>query len=128
MVVRVWGRPDQCRATKGDPDFGIGRSGSSGSRGRAVTMGSIDKYIFRTTPASLALIAGSLAGALRIARALERTLGGIDPMTDQGWMIPTILGFDSRMIPGFAISESPAFAIGESNARLPRLLGRPVTA
>jgi hypothetical protein len=49
-------------------------------------------------------------------------------MTDQGWMIPTILGFDSRMIPGFAISESPAFAIGESNARLPRLLGRPVTA
>jgi hypothetical protein len=117
MVVRVWGRPDQCRATKGDSRFGIGRSGSSGSRGRAVTMGSIDKYIFRTTAASLALIPGSLAGALRIARALERTLGGIDPMTGQGWMIPTPLGFGSRMI--------PAFAIGESNARL---LGRPVTA
>ena len=120
MVVREWGGPDQCRTTKGDPDFGIGRSGSSGSRGCAVTMGSIDKYIFRTTPASLALIAGSLAGALRIARALERTLGGIDPMTDQGWMILTLPDFDSRMI--------PALAIGESNARLPRLLGWPVTA
>jgi hypothetical protein len=80
-------------------------------------MGSIGKYIFRTTPASLALIAGGLAGVLRIARALERTLGGIDPMTGQGWMIPMILGLDSRMF--------PAFAIGESNARL---LGRPVTA
>jgi hypothetical protein len=82
-------------------------------------MGSIDKYIFRTTPASVALIPGSLAGALRIARALERTLSGIDPMTGRSWMIPipTILGFDSRMI--------PAFAIGESNARL---LGRPITA
>jgi lipopolysaccharide export system permease protein len=83
-------------------------------------MGSIDKYIFRTTPASLALNPGSLAGSLRIARGLERTLGGIDPMTGQNWMIPTLPGFDSRMV--------PALAIGESNARLARLLGRPVTA
>ena len=122
MLVREWGRPDQCRATKGDPDFGIGRSGSSGSRGRgrAVTMGSIDKYIFRTTLASLALIPRSLAGARRIAPGPERTLGGIDPMTGLGWMIPMILGFGSRMF--------PAFAIGESSGRLPRLLGRPVTA
>ncbi len=37
-------------------------------------MGSIDKYIFRTTLASLALIPVSLAGALRIARAL----GGVE--------------------------------------------------
>jgi hypothetical protein len=55
-------------------------------------MGSIGKYTFRTTLASLALIPVSLAGALRIARMI------------------------------------PAFATGESNAHLPRLLGRPVTA
>jgi len=79
-------------------------------------MGSIDKYIFRTTLASLALIPGSLAGVRRIARAL----GGVDPMTGQNWMILTLPDFDSRMI--------PALAIGESNARLPRLLGWPVTA
>jgi lipopolysaccharide export system permease protein len=87
-------------------------------------MGSIDKYIFRTTLASLALIPGSLAGVLRIARAL----GGVDPMTGQGWLIPTPPGFDRRMIPAFAISESPAVAAGDSNARLPRLLRRPATA
>ena len=79
-------------------------------------MGSIDKYIFRTTLASLALIPGSLAGVLRMARAL----GGVDPMTGRNWMILTLPDFDSRMI--------PALAIGESNARLPRLLGWPVTA
>jgi hypothetical protein len=87
-------------------------------------MGSIDKYIFRTTLASLALIPGSLAGVFRIARAL----GGVDPMTGQGWVIPTPPSFDRRMIPAFANSESPAVAAGESNARLPRLLRRPATA
>ena len=79
-------------------------------------MGSIDKHVFRTALASPALIPVSLAGTLRIARAPRR----VDPMTGLGWMIPMILGFGSRMF--------PAFAIGESNARLPRLLGRPVTA
>jgi lipopolysaccharide export system permease protein len=80
-------------------------------------MGSIDKYIFRTTLASLALIPVSLAGALRIARALS----GVELMTGPNWMILTVPGFDSRMI--------PALPIDESNARLPRPLGRrPVTA
>jgi hypothetical protein len=42
-------------------------------------------------------------------------------MTGPNWMILTVPGFDRRMI--------PALAIGESNARLPRPLGRrPVTA
>ncbi len=79
-------------------------------------MGSIDKYIFRTTLASLALVTVNLAAPLRIARVLA----GIDPMTRQHWMILKLLGFDSRTIPSFAIDES--------NARLLRLLGRPVTA
>jgi lipopolysaccharide export system permease protein len=79
-------------------------------------MGSIDRYIFRTTLASLALIPVCLAEALRITQAL----GGVDPMTGQSWMIPTFRGIDSRVI--------PAFAIGKPNARLLRLLGRPFTA
>ena len=83
-------------------------------------MGSIDKYGFRTTLASLALIPVSLADALRIARALiARAVRGIDSMTGHGWMILTLPGFDSRVI--------PALAIGESNARHPRLLGRRAT-
>ena len=74
MVVREWGRTDRCRATKGDPDFGIGRKLQFrfAGRGRAVTMGSIDKYILRTALASLALIPVSLAGALRIAQNARR--------------------------------------------------------
>jgi hypothetical protein len=75
-------------------------------------MGSIDKNIFRTTLASLAVIPVSLAGTLRIARAR----GDIDSLTD--WMILTP-GFNSRAV--------PALAIRESNARLPRLLGRRAT-
>jgi hypothetical protein len=82
-------------------------------------MGSIDKYIFRTTLAWLALIPVSLAEALQIARGVARALGGADPMTGHGRTILTLPGFDNRLI--------PALAIGESNARLPRLLGRPAT-
>jgi hypothetical protein len=138
MVVREWGRPEQWRATKGDPEFRdwSQRQFRFAGRGRAVTMGSIVKDIFRTTLASFALIPVGLAAVFQMAPDLEPTSGGIDPMTGRIWTIPTILGFDNRMIPAFsisespvfAISESPVFAIGESNARLPRLLGRPVTA
>ena len=48
-------------------------------------MGSIDKYIFRTTLASFALVLVSLAGALWITQALR----GIDLMTSQGQTILT---------------------------------------
>ena len=78
-------------------------------------MGSIDKYIFRTTLASLALIPVSLAGTLRIARrraALIAMTGGPDD--------PTFLGFGSGAM--------QVFAIGQSNGPLLRLLRRPVTA
>jgi hypothetical protein len=64
-------------------------------------MGSIGKYIFRTTLASLALIPVKLAALHRIAPA-----------------ILTLLSFDRRTIP----------ASGASNARPLRLAGRPVTA
>ena len=77
-------------------------------------MGSIGKYTFRTTLASLALISVGMAVALRIVRAL----GGIDP-TGHRWMILTLLGFDGPVI--------PSLAIGESNTHFPRLLGRPAT-
>ena len=70
-------------------------------------MGSIVKYIFRTTLASFALIPVGLAAVFQMAPDLEPTSGGIDPMTGRIWTIPTILGFDSRMIPAFSISESP---------------------
>ena len=60
--------------------------GSSALRwDRAVTMGSIDKYIFRTTLASFALVLVSLTGVIWITQALR----GIDLMTSQGQTIVT---------------------------------------
>ena len=118
MVVREWGRPDHWRATKGDPDFGIGRKRQFrfAGRGRAVTMGSIDKHVFRTALASPALIPVSLAGTLRIARAPRR----VDPMTGRAGMILTFPGFGSGAI--------RAFVIGRSNVPLLRHMLRVVTA
>jgi hypothetical protein len=75
-------------------------------------MGSIDKLMFRTALASLALIPVSLAGVLRIARVPD----GIDSMTGHDSMTLTLPGFDSPVL--------PAVAIGESNARRPQLLER----
>lgn len=88
-------------------------------------MGSIDKYIFRTTLASFALVLVGLTGVIWIMQALR----GIDLMTSQGQTIITFLGVTSLVIP--AVSESPAAlmeAINGSNARLLRLFGRPAAA
>src|SRR3954471_9626252 len=58
-------------------------------------MGSIDKYIFRTTLASFALVLVSLTGVIWITQALR----GIDLMTSQGQTIVTFLGITSLVIP-----------------------------
>ena len=58
-------------------------------------MGSIDRYIFRTTLASFALVLVSLTGVIWITQALR----GIDLMTSQGQTILTFLGITSLVIP-----------------------------
>ncbi len=58
-------------------------------------MGSIDRYIFRTTLASFALVLVSLTGVIWITQALR----GIDLMTSQGQTILTFLGVTSLVIP-----------------------------
>jgi lipopolysaccharide export system permease protein len=58
-------------------------------------MGSIDRYIFRTTLASFALVLVSLTGVIWITQALR----GIDLMTSQGQTIVTFLGITSLVIP-----------------------------
>ena len=58
-------------------------------------MGSIDKYIFRTTLASFALVLVSLTGVIWITEALR----GIDLMTSQGQTILTFLGITGLVIP-----------------------------
>jgi len=58
-------------------------------------MGSIDKYIFRTTLASFAMVLVSLTGVIWITQALR----GIDLMTSQGQTIVTFLGITSLVIP-----------------------------
>src|ERR1700712_6070386 len=70
---------------------------------RAVTMGSIDKYIFRTTLASFALVLISLTGVIWITQALR----GIDLMTSQGQTILTFLGFTSLVIPALVLIIAP---------------------
>src|SRR3981081_1684664 len=63
------------------------------------TMGSIDKYIFRTTLASFALVLVSLTGVIWITQALR----GIDLMTSQGQTIITFLGITSLVIPALVL-------------------------
>src|SRR5260221_12857888 len=66
-------------------------------------MGSIDKYIFRTTLASFALVLVSLTGVIWITQALP----GIDLMTSQGQTIVTFLGITSLGIPALVLIISP---------------------
>src|ERR1700686_462054 len=89
----------------GIPNFGIGRGCRSGAQGGIVrvAMGSIDKYIFRTTLASFALVLVSLTGVIWITQALR----GIDLMTSQGQTILTFLGVTSLVIPALVLIISP---------------------
>ena len=66
-------------------------------------MGSIDKYIFRTTLASFALVLVSLTGVIWITQALR----GIDLMTSQGQTIVTFLGITSLIIPALVLIIAP---------------------
>ena len=66
-------------------------------------MGSIDKYIFRTTLASFAMVLVSLTGVIWITQALR----GIDLMTSQGQTIMTFLGITSLVIPALVLIISP---------------------
>ena len=66
-------------------------------------MGSIDRYIFRTTLASFALVLVSLTGVIWITQALR----GIDLMTSQGQTIITFLGITSLVIPALILVIAP---------------------
>src|SRR4029078_698044 len=66
-------------------------------------MGSIDRYIFRTTLASFALVLISLTGVIWITQALR----GIDLMTSQGQTIITFLGITSLVIPALVLVIAP---------------------
>ncbi len=66
-------------------------------------MGSIDKYIFRTTLASFVVVLVSLTGVIWITQALR----GIDLMTSQGQTILTFLGITSLAIPVLVLIISP---------------------
>src|SRR5215475_11606086 len=66
-------------------------------------MGSIDRYIFRTTLASFAVVLISLTGVIWITQALR----GIDLMTSQGQTIITFLGLTSLVIPALVLIISP---------------------
>jgi lipopolysaccharide export system permease protein len=66
-------------------------------------MGSIDRYIFRTTLASFALVLVSLTGVIWITQALR----GIDLMTSQGQTIITFLGLTSLVIPALILIIAP---------------------
>ena len=66
-------------------------------------MGSIDRYIFRTTLGSFVLVLVSLTGVIWITQALR----DIDLMTGQGQTILTFLGITSLVIPALVLIISP---------------------
>src|ERR1700712_4128789 len=93
------------RGLGGSPvrDRGAAAGSSSDVGDRAGTMGSIDKYIFRTTLASFSLVLISLPGVIWITQALR----GIDLMTSQGQTIKTFLGITSLVIPALVLIIAP---------------------
>src|SRR6188768_3363302 len=97
MVVE-WARP-RGPLKRGWSEAAFGRARWD----RAVTMGSIDRYIFRTTLASFALVLVSLTGVIWITQALR----GIDLMTSQGQTIITFLGITSLVIPALVLIIAP---------------------
>src|ERR1700750_2283523 len=66
-------------------------------------MGSIDRYIFRTTLASLALVLVSLTGGIWITQALR----GIDLMSRQGQASRTFLGITSLVLAALRLIIAP---------------------
>jgi lipopolysaccharide export system permease protein len=66
-------------------------------------MGSIDRYIFRTTLASFVLVLVSLTGVIWITQALR----DIDLMTSERQTIITFLGITSLVIPALVLIISP---------------------
>src|SRR5947199_5589863 len=66
-------------------------------------MGSIDRYIFKTTLGSFALVLVSLTGVSWITH----TLRGIDLMTGEGQTIRTFLGSTSLVIPALVLIIAP---------------------
>jgi lipopolysaccharide export system permease protein len=66
-------------------------------------MGSIDKYIFRTTLTAFAMVLVSLTGVIWITQALR----GIDLMTSQGQTIMTFLGVTGLAIPVLVLIIAP---------------------
>jgi lipopolysaccharide export system permease protein len=66
-------------------------------------MGSIDRYIFRTTLASFAVVLVSLTGVIWITQALR----DIDLMTSERQTVVTFLGITSLVIPALVLIISP---------------------
>src|SRR3978361_1553595 len=66
-------------------------------------MGSIDKYIFRTTLMSFAVVLVSLTGVIWMTQALR----GIGLMTSQVQTIVTFLGITSLVIPALLLVIAP---------------------
>jgi lipopolysaccharide export system permease protein len=83
--------------------LGLPRRGGRDERDDTGSMGSIDRYIFRTTLASFALVLVSLTGVIWITQALR----GIDLMTSQGQTIVTFLGITGLAIPVLVLIIAP---------------------
>jgi lipopolysaccharide export system permease protein len=66
-------------------------------------MGSIDRYIFKTTLTAFAMVLVSLTGVIWITQALR----DIDLMTGEGQTILTFLGLTSLLIPALVLIISP---------------------
>jgi len=66
-------------------------------------MGSIGRYIFRTTFGAFLLVLVSLTGAIWVTQALR----DVDLMTGQGQTILTFLGITSLVVPGLVMVIAP---------------------
>ena len=89
--------------SEGPPDVGSGARAVRPKVGRRRRMGSIGRYIFRTTFGAFLLVLVSLTGAIWITQALR----DVDLMTSQGQTILVFIGITSLIIPHLVMVIAP---------------------
>lgn len=84
-------------------DWGLGAGANSGTGDQDARMGSISRYIFRTTFGAFALVLISLTAVIWVTQALR----DIDIMTSQGQTILVFVGITGLIIPLLVLVIAP---------------------
>src|SRR5919205_2721173 len=88
---------------RGAAGVGVRRAGRFGRRGRRSRMGSIGRYMFRTTFGAFLIVLIGLTAAIWLTQALR----DVDLMTSQGQTVLVFIGITSLIIPHLVMVIAP---------------------